>query len=111
MIEDAIITCYRRGADPKAVRLWYKLNQGTRIRVRTGAGLSEYCQAGALVGQGTLGGELVSQGVLDQEISGLFAPWGGGQDDLWRGATIATNLHGRCFYTVPRELKRPGSRI
>ena len=26
MIEDAILTCYERGADPKACRLWYKLN-------------------------------------------------------------------------------------
>ena len=63
MIEDAILTCYKRGADPKACRLWYKINQGTRIRVRTGAGMSQFTDVGAIVGQGTLGGALVSQAV------------------------------------------------
>ena len=66
---NAILTCYKRGADPKACRLWYKLNEDTQIRVRTGAGLTDYSGAGALVGQGTMGGALVSQGVLDQGIS------------------------------------------
>ena len=33
MIEDGMLTCLRRGADPKAVRLWYKLNSNTRIQV------------------------------------------------------------------------------
>ena len=58
-LEDAILTCYSRGADPKACRLWYKLNEDTQIRVRTGAGLTEYSGAVSLVGQGTLGGALV----------------------------------------------------
>ena len=35
LIEDAIITCLKRGADTKSVRLWYKLNKNTQIRVRT----------------------------------------------------------------------------
>ena len=30
-LEDAILTCYNRGADPKACRLWYKLNEDTQI--------------------------------------------------------------------------------
>ena len=76
-LDDAILTCYKRGADPKACRLWYKLNEDTQIRVRTGAGLTEYTGAGALVGHGTMGGALVSQGVLDQGISEQFAPGGG----------------------------------
>ena len=84
MIEDAILTCYKRGADPKACRLWYKINEGTRIRVRTGAGMSEFTDAGAVVGQGTLGGALVSQAVLDEGISEQFAP--GGEDELTYGS-------------------------
>ena len=32
-IEDAILTCVKRGADLKACRLWYKLNCDTKIRV------------------------------------------------------------------------------
>ena len=84
MIEDAILTCYKRGADPKACRLWFKINEGTRIRVRTGAGLSQFADAGAVVGQGTLGGALVSQAVLDEGISEEFAP--GGEDELTYGS-------------------------
>ena len=84
MIEDAILTCYKRGADPKACRLWYKINQDTRIRVRTGAGMSQFADVGAVVGQGTLGGALVSQAVLDQGISEQFAP--GGEDEVTYGS-------------------------
>ena len=84
MIEDAILTGYKRGADPKACRLWYKMNAGTRIRVKTGAGLSEFIEAGAVVGQGTLGGALVSQAVLDEGISEQFAP--GGEDEMTYGS-------------------------
>ena len=47
--EDAIITCLKRGADTKAVRLWYKLNKNTQIRVKTGAGMSDYTAVGAVV--------------------------------------------------------------
>ena len=83
MIDDAIITCFRRGADPKAIRCWYNLNKDTRIRVRTGAGMSEFSHAGALVGQGTLGGALVSQAVLDEGISEEFIP--GGRDEMTYG--------------------------
>ena len=39
--------------------------------------MTEYVEARALVGQGTIGGALVSQGVLDQGISGQFTPGGG----------------------------------
>ena len=41
-IEDAILTCLKRGADQKAVRLWNKLNADTKIQVRTGAGMTRY---------------------------------------------------------------------
>ena len=84
MIEDAILTSYKRGADPKACRLWYKINEGTLIRVKTGAGLSKFIDAGAVVGQGTLGGALVSQAVLDEGISEQFAP--GGEDEMIYGS-------------------------
>ena len=52
MVEDAVLTCLSRGANPKAVRLWHKLNDKTRIRVRTGAGLTEWGEVGAVLGQG-----------------------------------------------------------
>ena len=80
MIEDVYLACERRGANPKAIRLWYKLNMDTKIRVRTGAGVSEYADVGAVVGQGTIGGALGSQAVLDERISEHFPP--GGEDEL-----------------------------
>ena len=49
----------------------------TKVRVKTGAGLSDYCQAGAIVGQGTLGGALVSQALLDERIREEFIPGNG----------------------------------
>ena len=74
MIEDAIPACKGRGADPKAIRLWHKLNDKTEICVKTGVGLTEYTEVGAVVGQGTMGGALVSQAVLDEGTKKLFVP-------------------------------------
>ena len=80
----------KRGANSKACRLWYELNRGTQIRVRTGVGMTKYVEAGALVGQGTIAGALVSQAVLDDGISGVFAP--GGQDELNYGSVPVSPL-------------------
>ena len=74
MMEDAILACKERGADPKAIRLWHKLNDKTEICVKTGVGLTEYTEVGAVVGQGTMGGALVSQAVLDEGTKELFVP-------------------------------------
>ena len=84
LIEDVISTSLNRGANPKSCRLWYKLNENTRIRVRTGVGMTDYVEVGAIVGQGTIGGTLVSQGVIDERISDNFTPGGG--DELTFGS-------------------------
>ena len=73
-IEDAVLASNRRGADKKATRLWYKLNMRTRIQVRTGVGMSEEADVGAVLGQGTLGGALISQAVLDDGVRDHFTP-------------------------------------
>ena len=70
------MTCKKRGADPKAVHLWYKLNQHTKIRVNTGSGISNYTEVGAVLGKGNLGGALVSQAVLDEGVMAHFPPGG-----------------------------------
>ena len=80
-IEDAVLTCQNRKVDPKAIRLWKKMQDDTKIRVRTGAGMSEYGDVGAVLGQGTLGGALVSQAVLDDGMSEQFTPGGEGELD------------------------------
>jgi hypothetical protein len=74
MIQDAVLTCQKRGADNKAIRLWYKLNDQTKIQVRTGAGMSRFENVGAVVGQGMLGGALVSQAVLDDGVTEHVTP-------------------------------------
>ena len=80
MIEDAILTCYKRDVNPKIVRLWAKLNENTTIKVKTGVGESERVNVGAVVGQGTIGGALVSQAVLDEGVKEHFEP--GNEDEL-----------------------------
>ena len=72
MIEDALLTCYKRDVNPKIVRLWAKLNENTTIKVKTGVGESESANVGAVVGQGTIGGALVSQAVLDEGVKDHF---------------------------------------
>jgi hypothetical protein len=42
--------------------------------VKTGAGLSEYSEVGAVVGQGTIAGALGSQAVLDDGVTEYFSP-------------------------------------
>ena len=85
MIEDGILTCIKRGADPKAIRLWYKLNEDTKIKVKIpGTGLSNPGEVGAVVGQGTIGGALISQAVLDDAVMQHFTP--GGQNQLQYGS-------------------------
>ena len=74
MIEDAVLTCLKRKTNIKATRVWFKLNENTRIKVKTGVGLSEPAEVGAVVGQGTIGGALVSQAVLDEGVMEHFSP-------------------------------------
>ena len=91
MIEDGVLTCLRRGAGVPAVRLWYKLNQDTRIRVRTAAGVTASTNVGAVIGQGTIGGALVSQAVLDDGVMEKF-PLAGSTDLLHYGAVPVAPL-------------------
>ena len=82
-IGDAILTCVGRNANKKATKLWLNLNENTKIKVKTGVGLSKEALVGAVVGQGTIGGALVSQAVLDDGVMQHFTP--GGDNELWYG--------------------------
>jgi exonuclease III len=111
MVEDAVLTCYERGANPKAIRCWYKLNDNTEIRVRTGAGVSEEANVGAVIGQGTIAGALVSQAVLDDAVQEQFKP--GGEEELsYGGVHLAPLLfqddiiHGAAGLPQAREANR-----
>ena len=76
MIEDAILTCKKRNADPKSIRLWFKMNEQTRIQVKTSSGMSKFEKVGAVLGQGTLGSAIISQAVLDEGVMEHFPPGG-----------------------------------
>ena len=60
--------------DKKAIRLWYKLNDQTRIQVRTESGMSSFGNVGAVVGQEMLGGARASQAVLDEGVTEHVTP-------------------------------------
>ena len=76
LIEDAVLVSLKRGADPKAVRLWYKMNEDTKIKVKIGSEMSDTGEVGAVVGQGTIGGAILSQAVLDDGVMEHFPPGG-----------------------------------
>ena len=67
------------GVNKKAARVWFKLNEGTEISVKTAAGISETAHVGDCIGQGTAGAALVSQVNLDQGLHQYF----GVEERIW----------------------------
>ena len=88
VLEDVMDTLYGVGVDMKSYRVWTKLNMNTRIRVKTGAGYSDWSDEGPMIGQGTGGGALVSQANLDKGIIDMFA---GSEDELCYGGGQGTS--------------------
>jgi hypothetical protein len=64
---------YHANIDPKAYRLFFLLNQRTKIRVRTGCGYSAWEEAGDLLGQGSGGAAKVSALNLDRKLNRVFS--------------------------------------
>jgi hypothetical protein len=77
------------GVNKKAARVWFKLNEGTEISVKTAGGMSETAQVGDCIGQGTAGAALVSQVNLDKGLEQYF---GDGGEDLQYGNVIILPL-------------------
>ena len=71
-IYDVMDTLNKIGVNKKAARVWFKLNEGTEISVKTASGLSETAFVGDCIGQGTAGGALVSQANLDDGLMEYF---------------------------------------
>ena len=65
-------TIYKAGIKGKLYRLWYKLNQKTKIGVQTAFGISSYKECGETVAQGSLGGAIVSAANLDDGVQEFF---------------------------------------
>jgi hypothetical protein len=83
-LRDAMNTLYSAGVEGKTYRLWFKLNQNTRIAVKTGAGLTEERDTGETLGQGTVGGALASALNIDEELNAHFEE---SQSEISYGAT------------------------
>ena len=64
-IYDVMQTLSDIGVNKKAARVWFKLNEGTEISVKTAGGISDTALVGDCIGQGTAGAALVSQVNLD----------------------------------------------
>ena len=81
-VYDVMQTLNDIGVNKKAARVWYKLNEGTEVAVKTAGGVSDTAVVGDCIGQGTAGGALVSQVNLDQ---GLMQYFKNSQDEIQYG--------------------------
>ena len=81
-IFDVMQTLHEIGVSKKAARVWFKLNEGTEIAVKTAGGMSDTAFVGDCIGQGTTGGALVSQANLDR---GLMMYFGNSKDEMYFG--------------------------
>ena len=81
-IYDVMETLHKIGVNKKAARVWFKMNEGTEISVKTASGLTDTAVVGDCIGQGTTGGALVSQANLDK---GLMEYFGDSQEEIQYG--------------------------
>ena len=71
-IYDVMQTFHNIGVNPKAARVWYKLNEKTEIAIKTASGVTDTRVVGDCIGQGTAGAALVSQVNLDKGLTEYF---------------------------------------
>ena len=81
-IGDVMQTLYKIGVNQKAARVWFKLNEGTEIAVKTATGVSETNVVGDCIGQGTARAALVSQVNLDLGLMDYFQD---SKDEIYYG--------------------------
>ena len=72
VLVDAMDELHCIGVDPRAYRLFYGLNESTRVRVRTGCGYSDWGEVGELLGQGSGGAAKVSALNLSRKLDNGF---------------------------------------
>ena len=73
------------GVKGKDYRNIYLMNKRNRIRVKTGAGYSEYAEAGELLPQGSGGAALYSQKYIDSKVDQMFR---GSSDEFRYGKVL-----------------------
>ena len=72
VLADVMEELHNAGVDPRAQRLFFKLNQATRVKVRTGCGDSEWGEVGDILGQGSGGAAKVSALNLSRKLDCVF---------------------------------------
>jgi hypothetical protein len=71
-LADCMNELYKSKVQGKLYRLLYEMNKNTKIRIQTPVGLTEECDTGEGVGQGTLEGAIVSAVNLDSGVNDFF---------------------------------------
>ena len=72
VLGDVMDELHSIGVNPRAQRLFYKLNEATRVKVRTGCGDSEWGEVGDILGQGSGGAAKVSALNLSRKLDRVF---------------------------------------
>ena len=72
VLVDCMSELYDAGVDSRAYRMYFYLNQATKIRVRTGCGYTDWGEAGDGLGQGMGGASKVSALNLDRKLNRVF---------------------------------------
>ena len=72
VLADAMNELHSIHVDPRAYRLFYRLNESTRVRVRTGCGYSDWGEVGELLRQGSGGAAKVSALNLSRKLDNGF---------------------------------------
>ena len=73
MLLDVMDTLDAANVSKKAAKCWFKLNQKTKIKVKTASGMTDEAEAGDLVGQGSSGSSLASALNLDRGLQQYFS--------------------------------------
>ena len=71
-LKDCMNELYKSKVQGKLYRLLYEMNKNTKISVQTPVGLTDECDTGEGVGQGTLEGAIVSAVNLDSGVNDFF---------------------------------------
>ena len=87
-LRDAMDVLYKCDVPKKAFKLWFKMNERTKISVVTGSGQTESEDIGECLGQGSAGGSIASAANLSDGVDLYFNPakGGGSGDELSYGA-------------------------
>ena len=71
-LKDCMNELYKSNVQGKLYRLLFEMNKNTKISVQTPVGLTEECDTGEGVGQGTLEGAIISAVNLDSGVNDFF---------------------------------------